>query len=265
MNHSRGGGTRDEAVQVRPLLSSLRRAEVRARHTSTTCPAAIQTHKRHQNPPIPTKTPLDAFTSSDAVLLMRLSLSLPLAFSLVASLSLHCHGPTPLPAKSSHSPRSSLPRPLYKSSSTGFSMCFLNDLSHAAPMAPSTTRWSDVSDTSMTDLVTKGLVAASGPSLGTTFFSAPPTARMHAWSRWGEERAVVRMGSRRRGAMGGGRGQRMGEVYMQASEERDARARVRLARAWQWAWQCVVWQWAWQHAVAGGGAVLGGRCPPAAC
>ena len=34
--------------------------------------------------------------------------------------------------------------------------------------------------TVMTLLTMNGLVAASGPSLGTTFFSVPPTARMHA-------------------------------------------------------------------------------------
>ena len=60
-------------------------------------------------------------------------------------------------------------------------MCFLNDLSQVAPMEPSTTRWSLESVTVMTLLTTNGLVAASGPSLGTTFFSVPPTARMHAW------------------------------------------------------------------------------------
>mmetsp|Transcript_1425 Transcript_1425/g.3501 ORF Transcript_1425/g.3501 Transcript_1425/m.3501 type:complete len:239 (+) Transcript_1425:132-848(+) len=68
----------------------------------------------------------------------------------------------------------------YKSSASGVSMCFLNDLSQVAPMEPSTTRWSLESVTVMMLLTMKGLVAASGPSLATTFFSVPPTARMHA-------------------------------------------------------------------------------------
>jgi len=55
----------------------------------------------------------------------------------------------------------------------GFSINFLNVLSHLAPTAPSTTRWSH-------DKVTVINVATLWPSFssGTTLFSEPPTAKM---------------------------------------------------------------------------------------
>lgn len=57
----------------------------------------------------------------------------------------------------------------------GFSINFLKTLSHLAPTAPSTTRWSH-------DKVTVMKVAVLCPlaSSGTTLFSEPPTAKMQA-------------------------------------------------------------------------------------
>ena len=71
-------------------------------------------------------------------------------------------------------------REAYRRSSTGFSMCFLNELSHAAPMAPSTTRWSAERDTAMTDLVTNGLRQGRGDALS----ASRGGAAMPRWLEW---------------------------------------------------------------------------------
>ncbi len=64
---------------------------------------------------------------------------------------------------------------IYRSMAAGFSIYFLKTLSHLAPTAPSTTRWSQ-------DKVTVMKVATLCPlaSSGTTLFSEPPTANIQA-------------------------------------------------------------------------------------
>ena len=66
---------------------------------------------------------------------------------------------------------------VYSSIDCGASINFLKCLSHWAPTAPSTTRWSH-------DIVTFIIDARVKPaalSAGTNFSLVPPTARMHDW------------------------------------------------------------------------------------